>query len=105
MKTPEEIKKGLECCVRPECPLEECPYYNTANRDFSCLEENSKDALAYILWLEARKDGLDAPKVKYDLGWSIGVLYGLTARCSDETAGRLHEVIDALAQLACFKEE
>ena len=51
MKTPEEIKKGLECCAESEgCP-EICPYYN----EQSCGSKQRFDALAYILQLEERE--------------------------------------------------
>lgn len=50
MKTPEEIKKGLECCSVAACGF--CPY------EYSCNLENgftevSNDSLAYIQQLEA----------------------------------------------------
>lgn len=49
MKTPEEIKNGLECCSVAACGF--CPY------EYSCNLENgfaeiSNDALAYIQQLE-----------------------------------------------------
>lgn len=57
MKTPEEIKKGLEVCTRDanemlrEC--EGCPYYIENN--FLCgISNMQKDALAYIEQLEER---------------------------------------------------
>lgn len=53
MKTPEEIKKGIECCIKylacvptSEC-CDDCPYIGSC----SSLE---KDALAYIQQLEAK---------------------------------------------------
>lgn len=49
MKTPEEIKKGLECCGADE-PCEECcPYHPEVN---SCIEMIARDALFYIRQLE-----------------------------------------------------
>ena len=53
MKTPEEIKKGLECCVtRYNCHLddEQCCYHSGG---VSCHYDVMKDALAYIQQLEA----------------------------------------------------
>lgn len=47
MKTPDEIKKGLECCTVPLCA--ECPY----DSDPSCVVKN-EDALAYIQQLESK---------------------------------------------------
>lgn len=50
MKTPDEIKLGLECCAGG-APCEKCPYYN--NNDAQCAAEKNKDAIAYINDLEA----------------------------------------------------
>lgn len=46
MKTPDEIKKGLECCANDNC--EECPY-----KDSKCVCFE-KDARAYIQQLESK---------------------------------------------------
>lgn len=56
MKTPEEIKKGLECCARAsEEACKHCPYGN----DCDNFEAGNlyRDALAYINQLEARGHG------------------------------------------------
>lgn len=53
MKTPEEIKYGLECCPKYEaCTLEvcECPYF----MNLMCSLDLMHDALAYINELEER---------------------------------------------------
>lgn len=50
MKTPEEIKKWLECCSSAEIMCGECPYYEDGV-DCDGMEE---DALAYIQQLEAQ---------------------------------------------------
>ena len=47
MRTPEEIKKGLECCIDGDC--DSCPYYE-AKKD--CGDRLKLDALAYIQQLE-----------------------------------------------------
>ena len=47
MKTPEEIKKGLECCMH-EGECKRCPYQGK-----KCTITASGDALAYIQQLEA----------------------------------------------------
>lgn len=47
MKTPEEIKKGLEICGGYDC--RGCPYYGT-----KCDKGLNNDALAYIQQLEQR---------------------------------------------------
>lgn len=48
MKTPDEIKKGLECCARL-AGCGECPY-----RGEKCALTVSTDTLAYIKQLEAQ---------------------------------------------------
>ena len=54
MKTPEEIKKGLECCASFlfDCP--HCSYYEVGDGD--CVDEVKRDALHYIQQLEAERD-------------------------------------------------
>lgn len=56
MKTPEEIKKGLECCAEVGRCINECPY----NEDWhpECVIKKSRDALAYIQQLEQERDEL-----------------------------------------------
>lgn len=49
MKSPEEIRKGLECCVDLEYKCFECPYNNG-----HCDDSLERDALAYIRQLEQR---------------------------------------------------
>jgi len=55
MRTPEEIKKGLECCSQPcnSYPCKECPY-----NPCTCGPEKNVqvDALTYIQQLEERID-------------------------------------------------
>lgn len=54
MKTPEEIKKGLECCSKTDkCP--ECPYIG---EDY-CATKKNVDALAYIQRLEIRNGAIE----------------------------------------------
>ena len=53
MKTPEEIKKGLKCCMKAsEEACDHCPYCK------ECINFNAgniyRDALSYITQLEAR---------------------------------------------------
>ena len=48
-RTPDEIKKGLECC--PVCS-KSCAYY----RGVDCYAELHYDALAYIQQLERERD-------------------------------------------------
>ena len=51
MITPDEIKKGLECCAKSEC--KECPYLN-CEKNVYCINAMLRDALAYINHLGAR---------------------------------------------------
>ncbi len=50
-KTPEEIMKGLECCITDNC--KECPYY-PLYEVFGCKLARAKDAIALIQQLEAK---------------------------------------------------
>lgn len=51
MKTPEEIKSGLECWAKGlECTASLCPYWDI----LSCEQKIGQDALEYINELEAR---------------------------------------------------
>lgn len=54
MKTPEEIKKGLECCISGDCDF--CPYYKAK---MDCGDHLKSDALAYIQQLEAAQSKED----------------------------------------------
>lgn len=54
MKTPEEIKRGLECCaIRKSCAA--CPY-NDGKPSVECMDTLEADALAYIRQLEREKE-------------------------------------------------
>ena len=55
MKTPDEIKKALECCFYDSAQCGECPYYPV-----SCDRELVRDAREYIRQLEAERDALMA---------------------------------------------
>lgn len=54
MKTPEKIKKGLECCNRRTSLVyekcDDCPYHG----EEECMRKMELDALAYIRQLEAK---------------------------------------------------
>lgn len=53
MKTPEEIKKGLECCsTYNDC--QSCPYDDKVEKGWGCCVQRNEDALAYIQQLEAK---------------------------------------------------
>ena len=49
MKTPEDIKKGLECCDKL-CRCNVCPYRG----EEWCATNKNEDALAYIQQLEEK---------------------------------------------------
>ncbi len=51
-KTPEEIKKGLECAENAHCPDKSCAYYKS---HIPCSVQVQKDALALIQQLERDK--------------------------------------------------
>lgn len=57
MKTPDGIKKGLECCAEDECfgERENCPY---SGEPSLCVGSMCVDALAYIQQLERERDAL-----------------------------------------------
>lgn len=58
-RTPDEIKKGLECCsnVNFVCN-EECPYYKSLSEGEDCCLKKNADALALIQQLQAENDRL-----------------------------------------------
>lgn len=62
MKTPDEIKRGLECCTciddRDTCV--ECPY-NGTYRKGTCITALEADVLAYIRELEAKVAEMEKP--------------------------------------------
>lgn len=75
MKTPEEIKKGLECCsISHDYCGTECPYncYANGSAKLSLL----KDALAYIRQLESRLAQVERERdaMSYDMHQLQGAL-------------------------------
>ena len=52
MKPPEDIKKGLECCIM-DIGCEKCPY--DGDPAPVCYDEGRRDALAYIQKLESSR--------------------------------------------------
>lgn len=69
MKTPEEIKKGLEFCAYRTC--NGCPYEG----DGCGTNQEMIDALEYIVQLEARIDTLTAKAVLFDEAVDAGEKY------------------------------
>lgn len=81
MKTPEEIKKGLECCANdPYGCNEKCPYFNSLSNGVDCAAKMHADALVYIQQLEANYQQVSK------------------ALCGKENA-TLDEVLQAVAQV------
>ena len=65
MKTPEEIKKGLECC-NTFYNCQQCPY-DRDEEGWSCVIERNSDALALIRQLEAKLAEYEKPLVPMTL--------------------------------------
>ena len=53
MKTPDEIKKGLECCNTYN-GCQSCPYDDEVEKGWVCCVQRNADALAYIQQLEVK---------------------------------------------------
>ena len=53
MKTPNEIKKGLECCNTYN-GCQNCHYDDKVDKGWGCCVQRNADALAYIRELEAK---------------------------------------------------
>ena len=63
MKTPEEIKKGLECCACGNMCRGYCPYDGGGDGIYGCTSELSRDAIALIHQLEAKLAKYEKPLV------------------------------------------
>lgn len=90
MITPDEIKRGLECCEKENC--DECPY-RTYARATECTEALWIDHMRYLKWLEARvpkwisvEDRLpeDQRSVLTVNGHGEIRIMGLWSKCGDE---------------------
>ena len=58
MKTPEEIKRGLECCLVADdmCRCDECPYSRNGYNTLKCDIELGEDAIEFITMMENATD-------------------------------------------------
>ena len=65
MRTPEEIKKGLECCACENMCRRYCPYDNDDDDIYGCTSDLSRDALAHIQQLEAELAQVKAERDRY----------------------------------------
>lgn len=70
MKSPDEIKKGLECCSTSACKCFDCPYEGECHLPFGSDPES--DALALIQQLEAERDAPEDNKFQYETGFIKG---------------------------------
>ena len=86
-KTPEETKKGLECCTSRDCGGNRCPYF----KEKSCNTAKSTDALAYIQQLEDHLS--DARKMVERLQAERNALMGYLHSMGCDTC--LHDNYDA----------
>lgn len=60
MKTPDEIKQGLECCnTYNDC--QSCPYGDKVEKGWGCCVQRNADALAYIRQLESKLAEYEKP--------------------------------------------
>ena len=76
MKTPEEIKKGLECCTAPMLACDSCPYKADKNPfDVICKDRVMEDALALIHQLEAKIAEYKKPLVPLTFEEAYGADY------------------------------
>ena len=66
MKTPDEIEKGLECCIFTNAPCTSCPFRTGTGAE--CIPHMSECALAYIQQLENHVDQLETR------GWELFAL-------------------------------
>lgn len=80
-RTPEEIKKGLECCMDHDGTCEDCPYVDGECRAF---EQLAGDALALIQQLQ------------YDNAQQ--------ARCIENLTDKLNALNDELAELQAERD-
>lgn len=99
MKSPEEIKKGLEHCVKLTV-CSDCPYSECRN----CDDELFMDALAYIQQIEARINVLIPQAVLFEEAIAAGEKY---KRERDAAVEQLKEVdrIDLFSCSHCKNEE
>ena len=82
-KTPEETKKGLECCysaVEPIMRCEQCPYYGSV----VCKMHLHTDALAFIQQLQAEN--------------------AQQARCIENMTDKLNAMNDEVAKLQAERD-
>lgn len=83
-KTPDEIKKGLECCADVGRCIEACPYGEDWHP--KCVIQKSRDALAYIQQLERERDALVALYKPHSTCGSCKHYYKKNAICDNCTS-------------------
>lgn len=84
MRTPDEIKRGLECCLTNE-GCWHCPYDDPATKDCAiCMPELLADSLAYNRQLEADN--------------------AQQARCIENMTDKLNAANDVMAELKAERD-
>ena len=99
MKTPEEIKKGLECGNNDiGCPI--CPYLG----DTKCIQKRNADALALIQQLERDKNwvsenyNLILQQLERDKNWA-SENYDLIREENEQLKAQNAELLEKIKQL------
>lgn len=100
-RTPDEIKKGLECCIMDECNSvrRSCPY----RKDDDCTMAIIKDALTYIQQLERELD--EARKEIRAVRAANTVLHDILNNVQRERDAAVKDIEDAAPCFACIHFE
>lgn len=91
MKTPEEIKKGLECCISDMICEGNCAYDEPGCIDIHCKYMLQKDAFALIQHLER------------DKAWA-SENYDLIREENDQLKAQNAELLEKIKQLECERD-
>ena len=78
MKTPDEIKKGMDCCqTTVRCSI--CPYTDEGNIVAECSGRLAGDALEYIIQIESR-----LAQVERERDAAVQTVHGLCLHCKND---------------------
>lgn len=96
-RTPEEIKKGLECSHTKHCIFKSCPYYAQDEESSACIDQSRADALFLINQLQEDKKQLKAER--------DAAVLDLEMCCSCEVCTRSckYDKVNAYAECADFE--
>lgn len=83
MKTPEEIKNGLNHC-RNDAPCMECEYYDLRDRKYACETALLTDALAYIQQIEKGIERCYKQAKQLEASYIPGIDAVKVTRCRNE---------------------